>query len=130
MKTGSDRDKSARRRRAAVVLAPFLLVVVLPLACSEDATLVGPGGECFAATDCQPGLVCVPQRGGSRLCTNDLTQVVGRPPPDGAAAGEAGEAGEGGPVEAGETDGPVQDTSMPDSSVPDTSMPVDAADAG
>ena len=133
MKTGDDRARSARRRRAAVVLAPLLIILVpllAPLGCSDDATLVGPGEECFAATDCQPGLVCVPQRSGSRLCTNDLTQVVGRPPPDGAAAAEAGEAGEGGPVEGGETDGPVQDTSMPDTSMPDTSMPVDAAEAG
>lgn len=113
--------------RAAVVLGPLLLAIVVPLACSNTTTLSGPGEECFAATDCQPGFVCVPQRGGSRLCSNDLTQVVGRPPPEaGAADGEAGE----GSAEGAVPDGPDQDTSTPDTSTPDTSTGMDAAEAG
>jgi hypothetical protein len=68
----------------------------------------------------------VPQRGGARLCSDDLSQVTGRPPPE---AGAAAEAGGDGPNEANPTDSPVQqDTSMPDTSMPDTSMP--PADAG
>jgi hypothetical protein len=130
VKTGSlrdGRDRKARRIRAAVALAPFALAVLVPLACSDKAALSGPGEECFAATDCQAGLVCVPQRTGSRLCSNDLTQVEGRPPPEaGADAGEAGD----GPTEGGVMDGPVQDTSMPDTSKPDTSTGMDAAEGG
>lgn len=126
MKTGfrrEDRDRKARRVQAAVVLVPLLLAVVVPLACSSETALSGPGEECFAATDCQAGLVCVPQRGGSRLCSNDLTQVVGRPPPE--AGAEDVDGGGDGPTEGAVTDGPV-----PDTSVPDTSTGTDAAEAG
>lgn len=129
--TRDDRDTEARAvrvRRAAVVLVPLLLTVLVPLACSDETALSAAGEECFAATDCQAGLVCVPQRNGSRLCSSDLSQVEGRPPPE--AGADAAEAGEGGPPVEGGTDGPVQDTSMPDTSTPDTSMPVDAAEAG
>jgi hypothetical protein len=133
VKTGSpqapahdDAERRARRVRAAVVLGSLLGAVVVLFACGTDTSLSGPGEECFAATDCQAGLVCVPQRGGSRLCSSDLTQVDGRPPPEaGAADSEAGDAPEGSVI-----DGPAQDTSMPDTSMPDTSMPVDAAEAG
>lgn len=129
MRTGSqryDRDRRARRLRAVAVLVPLTLVLAAPLACTDKASLIGPGEECFAATDCQPGLVCVPQRSGARVCSNDLTQVEGRPPPEaGADAGEAGEAGEG-----AAPDGQVPDTSTPDTSKPDTSTGMDAAEAG
>ncbi|MEA2750726.1 MAG: hypothetical protein QOI41_4869 [Myxococcales bacterium] len=102
------------------------LVTLIMFACAAQTSLSGPGQECFAATDCQDGLVCVPQRGGARLCSDDLSQVTGRPPPE---AGAAAEAGGDGPNEANPTDSPVQqDTSMPDTSMPDTSMP--PADAG
>ena len=120
-----ERDRKAGRARVRVVglvaLVPLLLTVVLPLACGTDSALIGPGEECFAATDCQAGLVCVPQRGGSRLCSNDLTMVAGRPPPEGGAAAD-GEAGSDGPTEGATTDAPVQDTSMPDTNVPDTNV--------
>jgi hypothetical protein len=119
--------RRAHRTRAVVALVPVVLAVVVPLACSDKAALSGPGEECFAATDCQAGLVCVPQRTGARLCSSDLTQVEGRPPPEaGADAGEAGD----GPTEGAVTDGPVQDTSTPDTSKPDTSTGMDAAEAG
>lgn len=117
---------NGRLARAAVVAAPLLLSVILPLACAQDPERVGAGGECFVASDCAPGLVCVPQRGGARACSSDLSQVVGRPP----AMGDAGNAD-------AEADGPDEgsvpeggpDTSVPDTSVPDTSLP-DAAEAG
>jgi hypothetical protein len=90
------------------------------LACGTDTTLAGAGEECFAATDCQPGLVCVSQRGGARSCSNDLSQVTGRPPPEAGSPAEAGEGGDASP-EGSVSDAPVQETSMPDTSMPDTS---------
>lgn len=112
--------------RAAVVVVPLFLAVMVPLACASDPALVGAREECFVASDCEPGLVCVPQRGGARVCSNDLSQVVGRPPPEGGAAdaAEADGSEEGStPVDGG------QDTSVPDTSMPDTSV-ADAAEAG
>jgi hypothetical protein len=96
-------------------------------ACTPDTPLVGAGGECFAASDCEPGLVCVPQRGGARQCSSDLSMVAGRQPPEGGRPVEAGdgEAGDGPmPSEGGEPD-----SNMPDASKPDTSV-ADAAEAG
>ena len=126
MTTGFPRvesDRKARRVRVLglVALVPLVLTIVLPLACGSDSSLAGPGEECFAATDCQAGLVCVPQRGGSRLCSNDLTMVAGRPPPEAGAAAD-GEAGADGPIEGATSDGPVQDTNVPDTNVPDANV--------
>ena len=112
--------------RAAVVVVPLFLAVVIPLACASDPEVVGAGGECFAASDCAPGLVCVPQRGGARVCSNDLTQVVGRPPPEaGAADGEVAD----GQDEGSTPDAQFQDANVPDTNKPDTSI-ADAAEAG
>ena len=97
---------------------------ILAFACTPDTAPVAAGGECFTASDCAPGLVCVPQRGGARQCSDDLTMVVGRPPAE-ASAAEAGD----GPTEGQATDSAGQDTAIPDTSVPDTSKP-DAAEAG
>ena len=117
------RNEGRRRvRRAVAVAVALVLPAVLALACSSSPALVAAGGDCFAASDCQPGLVCVPQKNGPRVCSSDLTQVTGRPPEEGdAAMAEAGEAATDAPV----ADGPEQDTSMP----ADTGVK-DAADAG
>jgi hypothetical protein len=121
----------SRSVRAAVVIGPIAVGLVM-FACAAEPSLSGAGGECFAATDCVEGLVCVPQRDGARLCSDDLSQVTGRPPPEGGMMTEAGD----GPSEANPSDGPqgqdtsMPDTSMPDTSMPDTSTPVDAGDAG
>jgi hypothetical protein len=112
------------------MISPLVLAVVVPLACASDPSPVGAGGECFVASDCAPGLVCVPQRGGARACSNDLAQVVGRPPPEPGDEDAGGDAPEGGPDDAmPQDDGPVQDSNMPDTSKPDTSV-ADAADSG
>ncbi|MDB4937448.1 MAG: hypothetical protein JWP87_4420 [Labilithrix sp.] len=122
---GSPRSPRIRRIRAAVAASALAGALCIVFACGTDTSLSGPGEECFAATDCQAGLVCVPQRGGARFCSNDLSQVTGRPPPEGGAAEE--EAGGDGPVEGTTTDAPsMPDTSMPDTSMPDTSVPVEA----
>ena len=114
--------------RLGVVIGSITAGVVT-FACASQPSLSAAGEQCFAATDCVDGLVCVPQRDGSRLCSDDLSQVTGRPPPEaGAKMNEAGD----GPSEANPTDGQGgQDTSMPDTSMPDTSMPpVDASEGG
>jgi hypothetical protein len=72
------------------------------VACNTSSSAVGPGGECFLATDCAPGLVCLEQPNKTRICSDDLSRVAGRPPPEGGPAEE----GEGG-MEGGRTDGPT-----------------------
>lgn len=119
MKPGS---RSLSRSVGPLVVIGSITIGAIVLACASQPSLAGPGEECFAATDCADGLVCVPQRDGARLCSDDLSQVAGRPPPEGGAA--MAEAGGDGPREATSNDGPSgQDTSMPDTSMPDTSMP-------
>ncbi len=109
-------------------LAPFIAAAfVLGLACGT-ATLVGAGGDCFVVTDCEPGLACVPQKDGRRVCSTDLTNIVFVP--DAAEAAPPPEAGPDAPP----SDGPKPDTSMnpdtsmaPDTNMPDTNMPADAS---
>jgi hypothetical protein len=117
--------RGGRWARAAVVVAPIFLSVMVPLACATPSVLVGAGGECFVASDCAPGLVCVPQRGGARACSSDLSQVVGRPPGEAGTADAAAD----GDDEGSAPDAGGQDASVPDTSAPDTSV-VDAADSG
>jgi hypothetical protein len=54
-------------------------------ACSTSSPPVNRGGECFLATDCAPGLVCVEQANKGRTCSDDLTRVAGQAPPEGGA---------------------------------------------
>lgn len=51
-------------------------------ACSSKEHLVAKGEACFLATDCEPGLVCVPQDNGTRICSDDLTKIAGDTPPE------------------------------------------------
>lgn len=117
------------------LLATSAILGACLAACSKDNAAIGAGGECYFATDCAPGLVCVEQRDrGTRICTDDLSGVAGEPPGMGEvdASGEGGEAGE-----AGQTDGPVvipdadpdqnvpPDTGPPDTGV-DTGLPLDS----
>jgi len=108
-------------RRVVVLLTVPALVLVgllLPAACATKNSPSAAGQECFAASDCEPGLVCVPQRGGGRICSNDLTQVTGRPPAE-AGMADAGDAATDAPA----ADAPVEDTGT------DTGI-ADAGDAG
>jgi len=114
-----------KRFRSLLVAAPFAAALGLAfLACDANTTRVGAGAECFLATDCEPGLVCVPQQNGSRICSSDLSRVAGRPPPEAGPrdSGEAGDADDDGAVEDGGEDAPV-DTGV------DTGI-ADAGDAG
>lgn len=108
----------------AVVLAPVVVAVAAGSGCRERAGLVDRGGECFLATDCAAGLVCVDQGNGIRTCTDDLSEVVGEPPPDGAMPVDAGEGGD------APRDAPPNDGNPPIDAGQDTGNPVDAADEG
>ena len=116
------RSQGRRGLRRAVALAVALLVPAAVIACSSSPALVAAGGECFAASDCQPGLVCVPQKNGPRVCSSDLTQITGRPPADPDAAMPETS------VPDAVTDAPVTDAPTADAPA-DTSIP-DAAEAG
>ena len=121
MKRGRLLDLVVKARTLAVLTTgTFAVCLVATSACSSKASLVGPGGECFLATDCAPGLVCVEQANKTRVCSDDLTRVAGRPPPEGGAGDAAEEGGEGG-MDA-QTDSPV---TPPVDSGKDTSVPVD-----
>jgi hypothetical protein len=104
------------------------------LACSKENAAIDKGGECFFASDCAPGLICVEQRDkGIRICTDDLSGVAGEPPgmEEGDASDEAGEGGQ--------TDAPVvvsdtgadqnvgTDTGVQDTGVDTGQPPVDSA---
>ena len=128
MKAGA-RLTHSRRFRVALVVGTSASAVVALLACASAPSLVGAGEECFVATDCAAGLVCVPQRGGARACSNDLSQVVGRPPPEAGGGDTGGDGPADGPNDGmPPSDAPGQDTSMPDTSMPDTSVADAAAD--
>jgi hypothetical protein len=121
------RPRAARRERwlrAAAILGPFALAIAVPVACASKPTPSGPGEDCFAASDCQPGLVCVPQKSGAFVCSSDLTQVAGRPPPEaGVGDSEAGDAAASdAPVVVPPDGAGVQDTGTvtPDTGITDT----------
>lgn len=96
-------------------------------ACGSKSNPVGPGGECFLATDCMPGLVCLEQPNKTRVCSDDLSRVTGRPPPEAGVALD--DAGEGGRPDGASVDAPIgpppedsgggQDTGV----TPDTGAP-------
>lgn len=100
--------------RALGFSVAVLLVATLPAACSSSQSLLAAGQACLNATDCQPGLVCVPTGNGSeRACSDDLSGVQTTETTDSGAAREGG-AREGGTREGGSTDsGGMQDTFQP-----------------
>jgi hypothetical protein len=118
----------ALSRALALGLAATVGVLAVGGACTSKPSAVGPGGECFLATDCAPGLICVEQPDKTRSCSDDLSRVAGRSPP------EAG-AGEGDAANDGSLDGALSDgtTPRPDSGLPDTGTPdtgTDPVDSG
>jgi hypothetical protein len=101
--------------------------VSLVLACSSPAALLGQGGQCLQTTDCQNGLVCVPQANdGPKICSSNLattvsTEEAGTPIVTDAAAGDAGEGGQ-------PADGATQGDAAPEPDAGSTSTP-DATEA-
>ena len=94
--------------------------IVLAAGCATKAKAVAQGGECLQATDCADGLVCVPQKDGSRICDNDLSGVQktedASPPP----------ARDGGPRD-GASDGAATDAPPPADAPDDTCGGADSA---
>lgn len=118
----SKRRRSARARRARPIRAWVSAGVLagaggLLFACAQESSPVGPGGECFLASDCQAGLVCVPQPNGARACSSDLTGFEGNPPAE--AGGDTAVPGDA-------PDDSPQDTSV----VTDTGADTGIADSG
>jgi hypothetical protein len=89
--------------------------------CSSGGGLVGPGGECFLATDCAPGLVCVEQPNKTRVCSDDLRRVAGRTPPEGGADEDGGPEADA-TSDASDQPPPTEDAGVRDSGVPDTGV--------
>jgi hypothetical protein len=91
------RERALGLAIAVAVSGVFGVLGALQSACSSSPTLVGAGQACLNATDCQPGLVCVPQgNGGDRVCSDDLSGIQKTETTDSGATSEAGGGKEGG----------------------------------
>jgi hypothetical protein len=108
-------------------------------ACSSAEKLQGQGGICFQVSDCQEGLACVPQKDGSRICTNDLTPIQmaaeagggAKPDAAGDASGDGAASDATTPTDSAmpvDTGTPSADTGTPP--LPDTGSPSEAAPGG
>jgi hypothetical protein len=121
----------------AACVAGIVGVAGLLAACSSPEALQGPGGACMQVTDCQAGLVCIPQKNGPNVCSMDTSSLVateeaGPPSRVDARAGDGAvgdAASEGGDASVPSEAGPVADTGpAPDASgTPDA--PATGADA-
>jgi hypothetical protein len=106
----------------------FVSLAAAAMACSSKSSLVGSGGVCQVATDCADGLICVPQKDGSSVCSADLTGVQQLPPK--ADAGNAAVADSGPAPTPDAAPAPVPDAAIPDAAptpVPEASTATDAA---
>jgi hypothetical protein len=102
--------------RKLLFVTPAVLVLGFFGACTSTS-LVGAGGECFQAIECEPGLVCIPSAGGKRICSSDLSGIVVAVPEAGAGDATPGDATityDG----AGDAPPPPKDTGVPDNNPP------------
>lgn len=124
-------------------LAAFAAAALLGAgACADREASLGAGSRCFLASECAPGLVCVPQEDGTRVCSSDLRGVQGEPPAPapgseaGAPVADAGEAddsgttgGNGNPGGARDAGGTPRDAGgSPRDAAPEASPSPDAGD--
>lgn len=58
------------------------------LSCAGHQEPGGAGTACYRDSDCQAGLICVQNQAGSRVCSDDVSGLVGSvegpPPPEDA----------------------------------------------
>ena len=92
--------------------AAALLLAILIEACGGAPKLVQRGGECFQATDCAAGLVCIADKDRRSTCDSDLsgvqrTEDAAAPRPD--ASPDSGEAGATDAATDGSPDAPATD---------------------
>ena len=105
----------------------MLALFAVGFACSSAATPAGEGADCFQATDCADGLICLPAscNNGRSICSSDLTCVqtqIDAGSPDATVANPDG----GAPKDGATGDGLATDTGGSD-----TNPPADAgADTG
>jgi hypothetical protein len=108
----TDRSVEGVRSFRVFLSVTFATAGVVAFACSTKAPLVAAGGDCQLATDCDDGLICVPQKANSNgcpcYCTGDAGSVQQLPP-----AADAGKV-------AAQDAAPVTD-SAPPPPVPDAS---------
>ena len=67
-----------RLSRALLVVTLLAAAVAIPPAlegCSSAAAPVGAGAPCEQVSDCQQGLVCIPQTNGTRVCSSNLSSI-------------------------------------------------------
>ena len=97
-------------------LPGLLAMTAAAMACSSPAALVGQGGACEVATDCQNGLICIPEKNDAgSVCSNNLNSVQQLPPtPPGADAGTTSD-----DAEANEDAVGLIPTSLPDATAGD-----------
>jgi hypothetical protein len=101
--------------RVLVAGTAVMILGALPSACSTSQTLAAAGDACLNATDCQPGLVCLPSGNGSdRVCSDDLSGVQKTESTDaGAADARAAEAGPKSEAGSKDSGGATQDSFQP-----------------
>jgi hypothetical protein len=72
--------------KGAVLVA--LVGSLAVLACAGHQEPGGAGTACYRDSDCKAGLVCVANTAGTRLCSDDVSGLVGSvegpPPPEDA----------------------------------------------
>jgi hypothetical protein len=84
MVTGDRRRRRSRRVAldalvVLVVLAGVTAVGFTAPACDPKVSRVERGGECFIATDCVPGLVCIAGADRVRVCSDEIEKVAADP---------------------------------------------------
>jgi len=121
---------AGRGTRVAVVLATLVPFVLLALSSCSESKLVGEGSDCLQATDCEPGLACVPLSDGRRVCRSDLSGAQPTPEID-SGTRDANSADASRDADAAVRDVNRPDTNVADTNVPDTQPPIDSgADTG
>lgn len=80
------------------------------------------------ATDCAPGLVCVVQKNGGRICSDDLSSVLGKPPASNEGDGGDVEPDDAGDRDSGTGEGDGATPGEPDAASPDAGSPKDAGE--
>ena len=67
------------------LVALFAFLGVGPVVACAQTKAASEGGDCFAATDCDVGLICAVGKDGRRACTKDLTSTTKVPGSSGGA---------------------------------------------